>query len=158
MTLQASGQIKASEINVEVRNGSTDEASFSAMTALAIGDSTITNEPDNVSDWYSYTHYDAPTNFTANWDGVAEDMTLGWDDNQSTEDGFRIEYQLDSGGGFGAWIFLIDAAANATSYIKKYTCNNSNTYHYRIRWEVTSPAYESDWSATSGDRTTICPL
>jgi len=56
MALPGSGALSLNDINVELGNSSSSVASMDTMTAAAIGDSNITNQPDAVSDWYNYSH------------------------------------------------------------------------------------------------------
>ncbi len=74
-------------------------------------------------------------------------LTLTWTDASGNEDGFRIERKQ----GAGSFAHLVNAAANATSYINT-GLSAETTYTYRVR------AYKgnvvSAWTAEVSETTT----
>lgn len=151
MALQASGQITYEDIAAELNDSST-QMSMDSFTAQAIGSTAITNTPDEIEDWYSYSHTttpNAPTGFTAVENGDGLNIDLNWTDNSSgtgQEDHFRIEVNYNSGG----YTFLVNTAQDATSY-QHATLNcptdTGDTYQYRIRAE--NAAGDSSYATSS---------
>ena len=126
--------------------------SLDSFTAQAIGNSTITNTPDGLEDWYGYSHTqipNAPSGFTAVENGDGLNIDLNWTDNSAgigQEDNFRIEASYNS----GLYSFVVDTAQDATSY-QHATLNcpidTGDTYQYRIRAE--NAAGNSSWVYSS---------
>lgn len=94
----------------------------------------------------------APASLTANAVSSSR-IDLGWADNSSNEDQFRIERSTDGGSN---WSFLANAAADATSY-QNTGLTASTTYHYRVRAENSAgnSAYSNTANATTGSGTTL---
>lgn len=153
MALPASGQISLDDINVELGNSTGSQASMDTMTAAAVGDSNITNEPDNTADWYSYAHETiptAPTGAATTYNSKFCTMTTVWNDNSDNEDGFRIERNANSAG----FVFLINKPAGATNHVEVVNASKStNTYQYRVR--AYNGAGDSAWS--TGTQKTTSP-
>jgi hypothetical protein len=57
------------------------------------------------------------------------DLTLAWQDNATTETGFKIERSLD---GSTNWVEIGTTAANVTTYTRSEN-SRSTAYHYRVR-------------------------
>jgi hypothetical protein len=57
MELQSSGQISFEDIADELGDNPNAQSDMDDMTSQAVGDSGITNEPDNIDEWYSYNHF-----------------------------------------------------------------------------------------------------
>ena len=83
MTLPASGQITYDQINVELGNTSGTEAANEAMIiASSGGPGSLYSPPDNISEWYGYTHPppapNPPTNVTSSYFGKSQTITVCW--------------------------------------------------------------------------------
>ncbi len=129
MTLPASGQITFTQINEELQNSTAAQADMDTMTGEAIGDATITNEPDNTADWYGYTHAFIPTapgDVTTIMDSV---ISCEWSDDSSNEDGFRIQWSIN-GGGYGNTHTVGAGVQTATLPIP---CVQFTTYRARVQ-------------------------
>lgn len=50
-------ELQFNVINIALGNAGGQEASLDTMTAAAVGSSTITNQPDALSDWWNYNHW-----------------------------------------------------------------------------------------------------
>ena len=70
----------------------------------------------------------APTDLTAD-SQTSGQVSLGWTDNSSNEDGFEVERSSDSG---ATWSLLAKVAADSPSYIDT-AVSSGTTYDYRVR-------------------------
>lgn len=114
MTLQTSGQISYINIRDELNLSSGGPSSMNTMTANAIGDAGITAQPDSIEEWYGYEHIvtpAAPSGFSIS-KTTSTKLVGSWTDNSTNELRFRIEEEYGGGG----WVFLVNAAENATGY------------------------------------------
>lgn len=109
MALPASGSISYNEINIELGSVTGSIADMNVMTAAALGSATITDQPDNISDWYAYTHILPPNPPTADSDSISGgNITLNWtegaiDATHDNEDLYRIQETTNDGSGWSAW-------------------------------------------------------
>jgi len=58
-------------------------------------------------------------------------LSINWADQSVNEDGFIIERQEDSGGGFGAWTSVTTVGQNVTNHVDTTPVANSS-YRYRV--------------------------
>ena len=128
MALPASGQITYNQIATEL-GISTSNANMDSMTALATGNSGITNEPDSTADWYGYSNVTIPTAPSGGSAGNISGQYIGvsWTDNSNNETEFRI-YRSEDGGGYVYYDFV---TTNVTSYDDDFV-EDAVLYQYRI--------------------------
>lgn len=132
MTLQASGEISYYDIDFEIAYtvSQAGPSDMSGMTAEADDDTTITNTPDNISDWYSYNFTPAaPTGQSATYFLRGSNITIDWTDASNNEDEFEIEAYRNPTEGY---VNIQTTAANAVQYV--WTgYSTGETYTFRIR-------------------------
>jgi hypothetical protein len=151
MTLQASGQITSQDIADEI--GETGQHDLAAFAALAVGDSNITNEPHDITDWYGYNHIkapNAPTIVSGAYNGGTLKIDLVWtegavDANHDNEDLYRFQESVNTGSGFPAYTNNGTSAQDTTS-ISRPTGGLSGD-SVRVRMRAENVGGESAWDA-----------
>lgn len=93
----------------------------------------------------------APTNLTATAASSSR-INLTWQDNSTTETGFKIERKTGSG---GTWAQITTVGANATSYADT-TLTSSTTYYYQVRAYNNNGNSDYSNAANATTTTLIC--
>lgn len=135
MTLQSSGAISMSDINLEQGNLSTRNVGLNTLAQewYTQTGKTKFNTTTNIaiSLWYGETWGSppaAPSDLAGTYDMLTTTINLSWTDNADNEDGFILE-RIETGA--PDWVQIADLAPDTTTYSDS-TVNTNTEYTYRL--------------------------